>query len=82
MNSQLLSELKQVFIKVFKDTDHNDFHYDLKMNDIPQWDSLANFNFLMTIEEHFEIQFDINDMSDLNSIRSIYEKIEHIKKYT
>ena len=82
MNSQLVLEIKEVFIKVFRDVDHNEFHFDLKMNDIPQWDSLANFNLLMAIEEHFEIQFDINSMSDLNSICSIYEKLEHARKST
>ena len=48
---------------------------DLKMGDIEQWDSLANMNFLMELENKYNIRFSIDEMSQLSSISNITKTI-------
>lgn len=50
-----------------------------KIDDIKEWDSMGNFSLLLNIEEFYKIKFNIEEMSDLKSIKNI--KIKLKKKY-
>ena len=41
----------------------------------PEWSSLAHFNLLLSIEEEFHIQFDVDEMSELKSVREIRARL-------
>ena len=50
----------------------------LKYQDIPTWDSVGHMGLISEIEDTFDIQFETDDIVDLNS----YQKgIEILKKY-
>lgn len=52
---------------------------DLAMGDIVKWDSLANMNLLMAIEINFNIRFSFDEMSELNSIKLIKQRLIEYK---
>ena len=40
----------------------------LKVGSFPEWDSLANFDFLMSVEERFNVRFSVDEMAELKSL--------------
>ena len=46
----------------------------LKYQDIPEWDSVGHMNLMNALEEHFNIELDIDDIIDFSS----YEKGQEI----
>ncbi|MFY9906098.1 MAG: hypothetical protein WAM43_10195 [Terriglobales bacterium] len=48
---------------------------DLRVGSFPEWSSLAHFNFLLSVEEAFQLQFTIDEMSELKSIREIRARL-------
>lgn len=53
---------------------------DLQIGDIKQWDSLANMNFLMSLEKNFNIRFSFDEMSELISINIIKLRIAELQQ--
>lgn len=51
---------------------------DLSIGGIPQWDSMGNIAVISAIEEKFDIEIPIEDLIDLNSVRSLVKEIEKI----
>jgi len=43
----------------------------LGVNSFPEWDSLAHFNFMMSLEEAFAVRFSLDEMAELKSIKEI-----------
>ena len=48
-----------------------------KKEDLPQWDSLAHLNLMMTLEQTFDITLEVEDFDRLNSVPLI---LEHLKR--
>ena len=46
----------------------------LKYQDIPEWDSVGHMNLMNSLEEHFGIELDIDDIIDFSS----YERGQEI----
>jgi acyl carrier protein len=40
---------------------------------VPAWDSLAQVNLIMALEQTFDVQVDVDDFLILNSVRAIAE---------
>jgi len=70
-----MMQLRNLLRDTFKNSVIPDDISDLKMGSFDEWDSLGNFNFILAIEQHFQIQFDINDMDNLTSVRAIQKEI-------
>jgi len=68
---KLKKKIEKVFIDVMGLSGKLKNFSDLKMGDIEQWDSLANMNFLMELENKYNIRFSIDEMSQLTSIVNI-----------
>jgi len=68
-------DLRDLMLDTFKNNEIPDDISDLKMGDFDEWDSLGNFNFILAIEQHFQIQFDINYMENLTSIKNLQKEI-------
>jgi acyl carrier protein len=63
----LITELKKVFKKELK-INVND---DSKIYDFKNWDSVGNFNLLLSIEKKFQINFNPQEFNKLNSFSEI-----------
>ena len=51
---------------------------DLSSGDIPEWDSLGHLAIISTLEQELEIEFPLEDLFDLTSVKSIVEEVEKI----
>lgn len=51
---------------------------DLSSGDIPEWDSVGNLAIISTLEHELEIEFPLEDLFDLTSVKSIVEEVEKI----
>ena len=71
-------DLRKILIDTFKNSDIPQEIDELKIGDIEEWDSLGNFNLLLSIEQTLDIQFDIESMEKLISIEEIKREIEHV----
>ena len=45
------------------------------MDNIENWDSLKHMNLLVSLEEEFDIEFDVEDIERLASFQAIYKYI-------
>lgn len=63
-------KLKIIFENLFTDNYEGNFE-DLKIGDLEKWDSLGNFNLLLSIEKEFNFRFSNEEISELKSIKEI-----------
>jgi acyl carrier protein len=72
-----LKKYKECFLKAFP-VNENEI-VNLKYQDIPEWDSIGHMNLIATIEDEFEVELDIDDiteLSDFNEGKKILQKYE------
>ena len=62
----------------FKNFIQNYQHYDIKYNEIPEWDSIGHMTLISALEEQYKISFDTDDIVDFSSFQ---KGIEILKKY-
>ena len=72
-----MTELRKILIDTFRNSTIPEDISDLKMGDFDECDSLGNFNLILAIEQNFKIQFKIEDMEKLNSIKEIKKGIKN-----
>ena len=48
----------------------------LGVGSIPEWDSMAHFNFLLFLEEKFSVRFTMEEISELKTLRQIKKALE------
>jgi len=65
-------------IKLFKDElrIYGHFNEKSKIYDYKNWDSLANFNILLSIEKEFNIKFNTKEFSALNTFSGILKNVK------
>lgn len=51
---------------------------DLAIGDIEQWDSMGNMAIVAAVESEFGVEFPLEDLFELNSVRSIAAEIEKL----
>ncbi|EAL1003754.1 acyl carrier protein, partial [Campylobacter jejuni] len=51
----------------------------LSMNNCPEWNSLAHIDIIMSLEEEFEIKFDKEKLTELNSQNMLLKEIKKLK---
>ncbi|EAH6133147.1 acyl carrier protein [Campylobacter jejuni] len=54
-------------------------HTNLSMNNCPEWNSLAHIDIIMSLEEEFEIRFDKEKLTELNSQNMLLKEIKKLK---
>lgn len=74
-----MKNLKKIFEKIFKVKISDKKFKNLKINDIKQWDSMSNLNFIFEIEDVYNFKFKTKDLENANSI-SFYLKYLKGKK--
>lgn len=70
------NDLRRLLIEVFQNSEIPADITNLKINDFQEWDSLGNFTLLLAVEDQYKIKFDLTEMPDLNSVRSILLALE------
>ena len=67
----LVSELKKLFKTELKiNVKENN-----KIYDTEKWDSVGNFNLLLSIEKKFKIKFNPQEFNNLNSFKEILKSV-------
>jgi acyl carrier protein len=46
---------------------------------LPQWDSLAHFDLVMALENHFKVKFTLDEIIELQSVATIRQLIQKKK---
>ncbi|EOI3708860.1 acyl carrier protein [Campylobacter coli] len=54
-------------------------HTNLSINNCPEWNSLAHIDIIMSLEEEFEIKFDKEKLTELNSQNMLLKEIKKLK---
>jgi acyl carrier protein len=69
-------KLKEIFIQELK-IKVNEKN---KINDFEEWDSLANFNILLSCEKNFKVKFSPKEFNKLNSFKEILKVVKYKKE--
>jgi len=51
---------------------------DLSSGDIPQWDSVGNLAIISTLEQELNIEFPLEVLFDLTSVKSIVDEVNQL----
>lgn len=51
----------------------------LSSGDIPQWDSVGNLAIISTLEQELDVEFPLEDLFDLTSVRSFVDEVNKLK---
>lgn len=51
----------------------------LSSGDIPEWDSVGNLAIISTIEQELDVEFPLEDLFDLTSVRSLIDEVNKLK---
>lgn len=67
---QIIARVLNVGLEVITD--------DLSAGDIPEWDSVGNLAIISTIEEELGVEFPLEDLFDLTSVKSLVEEVNQL----
>ena len=70
-------QVKQIIANVLN-VDLNVITAELSSGDIPEWDSVGHMSLIAEIEE-LGIEFPLEDLFDLNSVRALIDEVNKIK---
>ncbi len=71
-------QVKQIIANVLN-VDLNVITAELSSGDIPEWDSVGNLAIISTLEQELGIEFPLEDLFDLNSVRALIDEVNKIK---
>ena len=71
------SRIKEIIARVLN-VDLGVVTDDLSSGDIPQWDSVGNLAIISTIEQELEVEFPLEDLFDLTSVKSIVDEVNKL----
>ena len=68
---QIIAQVLNVELDIITD--------ELSAGDIPEWDSVGNLAIISTIEQELEVEFSLEDLFDLTSVKSIIDEVNQLK---
>jgi len=71
-------QVKQIIANVLN-VDLDVITAELSSGDIPEWDSVGNLAIISTLEQELGIEFPLEDLFDLNSVRALIDEVNKIK---
>lgn len=71
---EVLKKVNEMFVEAF-DNENLKIGYDTTSNDIEGWDSLMQMNIIKIIEDDFGIQFDMDEIMEMENIGVMVELI-------
>ena len=69
--------LRQILIDTFTKSNIPENIDDLKIGDFEEWDSIGNFNLILAVEQKYKVQFDIENLDKIKSIKDIKKFLEN-----
>lgn len=72
------TQVKQIIAQVLN-VELDKINDDLSAGDIPEWDSVGNLAIISTIEQELELEFPLEDLFDLTSVKSIIDEVNQLK---
>ncbi len=71
---EIFKELDEIFREVFDD---ESIHVteETKADDIEDWDSLEHINLIVAIEEHFNMKFNMNEVTTMKNVGEMVDII-------
>jgi acyl carrier protein len=70
MQDPLLARVQRAFRSAF-DLDPHSVTVETQPTDIPRWDSLGHATLAYSLEQEFDIRFDIDELMELENVREI-----------
>ena len=71
------SQVKEIIARVLN-VDVGRITDDLSSGEIPEWDSVGNLAIISTIEQELDIEFPLEVLFDLTSVRSIVDEVNRL----
>ena len=71
------SQVKEIIARVLN-VDLSVISNDLSSGDIPEWDSVGNLAIISTLEQELNVEFPLEDLFDLTSVRSIVDEVNKL----
>jgi acyl carrier protein len=72
------NQVKEIIARVLK-VDPGVITDTLSSGDIPEWDSVGNLAIISTIEQELEVEFPLEDLFDLTSVKSLVDEVNMLK---
>lgn len=69
--------LRQILIETFSKSSIPENIDELKMGDIDEWDSIGNFNLILSIEQKYGVKFKMEDLQNINSVKDIKKLLKN-----
>jgi acyl carrier protein len=70
----------QNILRVIFDDDSISIHNQMYITDVKGWDSLANIQIILSIEEEFNIQFSLEEMGSFKKIDDIVKILDNFRE--
>ena len=70
MNNQLLPQLQEIFRSIFENP-FLELTSTTSAKEIPNWDSMNHVSLISEIESYFDVEFDLDDLIEMNNVASI-----------
>jgi acyl carrier protein len=71
----LIDRVGALFVKVFS-IEPERFSLDLVPEDVLRWDSLGHMELVTNLEETFNVQFEVDEISEMSSGRKVVELLQ------
>jgi acyl carrier protein len=72
------AQVKEIIAKVLN-VDITVITDNLSSGDIPEWDSVGNLAIISTLEQELDVEFPLEDLFDLTSVRSLVDEVNKLK---
>ena len=72
---EIYEKLTEIFQDVFDD-ENIELAAETSAEDIDEWDSLANINIIVSVEDEFGIKFDIDEITGMKNVGEMVKVIE------
>jgi acyl carrier protein len=72
-----MNKLREILVVTFPNSAVPDDIGKLQLNDLPDWDSIGNFNLLLAVEQEFGMQFSMTQIEKIKSVAEIIEVLSN-----
>lgn len=80
MSGDVLAKVQEILGELF-DVEPGAVSLETKASDIPEWNSIGHLSLCGALDEAFEIKCAVNEISEMNSVRTIVSIIEAKKAH-
>tara|TARA_Y100000022_G_scaffold190566_1_gene190844 strand:- start:480 stop:725 length:246 start_codon:yes stop_codon:yes gene_type:complete len=74
--SETLSIIRKLMTEIFPSDTISEDVSELSIGSLKEWDSLGNFNFLLAIENEFNVRFSMEEIGEIKSVAQIMEFLD------